>query len=109
MTTDFILEQDTAMLTKGLRFKANFSMDYTFAENKRGLSDQYNDAQRIWVDPDTGNISYKFDPDTGTDSTKSPILSIGYNNLVVQTLVPLIVNYTTLCNSTMPVPSANMK
>ena len=43
------------------------------------------------------------------DSTKSPILSIGYNNPVVQTLVPLIVNYTTLCNSTMPVPSANMK
>ena len=75
MTTDFILEQDLAMLTKGLRFKANFSMDYTFAENKRGLSDQYNDAQRIWVDPDTGNISYKFDPDTGTglDKVTNPI------------------------------------
>ena len=41
--------------------------------------------------------------------TKSLILSIGYNNPVVQTLEPLIANYTTLCSSTMPVPSANMK
>lgn len=97
------------MLTKGLRFKANFSMDYTFAENKRGLSDQYNDAQRIWVDRIQVISLISLTLIQEPDSTKSLILSIGYNNPVVQTLEPLIANYTTLCSSTMPVPSANMK
>ncbi len=75
MTTDFILEQDLAMLIKGLRLKANLSMDYTFVENQRGLVDQYNDAQRLWVNPDTGEYVYKFDPDTGTglDKVINPI------------------------------------
>ena len=75
MTTDFILEQDLTMLTKGLRFKANFSMDYTFVENNRGLNDMYNDAQRLWVNSDTGEYVYKFDPDTGTglDKVINPI------------------------------------
>ena len=57
VTTDFILEQDLSMITKGLRFKANFSMDYNFVENKRGINDQYNDSQRLWVNPDTGEYS----------------------------------------------------
>ena len=50
-------------------------MDYTFVENKRGISDMYNDAQQMWVDPDTGEISYKFDPDSGTglDKVENPI------------------------------------
>lgn len=75
VTTDFILEQDLSMLTKGLKFKASFSMDYNFIENKRGINDQYNDSQRIWVNPDTGEISYKFDPDSGTgiDKVENPI------------------------------------
>lgn len=75
MTTDFILSQDLAMLTKGLKFKANFSMDYTFVEKKRGLTDQYNDSQRMWVDPNTGEYKYKFDPDAGTgfDKVVNPI------------------------------------
>lgn len=58
VTTDFILEQDLSMLTKGLKFKANFSMDYNFVENSRGINDQYNDAQRLWINPDTGEPSY---------------------------------------------------
>ena len=49
MTSDFILEQDLAILTKGLKFKANFSMDYTFVENKRGINDQYHNSQRMWL------------------------------------------------------------
>ena len=75
VTTDFILEQDLAMLTKGLKFKANFSMDYRFVEKSRGINDQYNDSQRMWVDPNTGEISYKFDPDSGTgiDKVENPI------------------------------------
>ena len=75
VTTDFILEQDLSMLTKGLKFKANFSMDYNFVENSRGINDQYNDAQRLWINPDTGEPSYKFDPDSGTgiDKVENPI------------------------------------
>lgn len=75
VTTGFILEQDLAMLTKGLKFKANFSMDYRFVEKSRGINDQYNDSQRMWVDPNTGEISYKFDPDSGTgiDKVENPI------------------------------------
>lgn len=75
VTTDFILEQDLSMLTKGLKFKANFSMDYNFVENSRGINDQYNDSQRLWIDPDTGEPSYKFDPDSGTgiDKVENPI------------------------------------
>ena len=75
ITTDFILDQDLKFVTPGLKFKAMFSMDYTFVENKRGISDMYNDAQQMWVDPDTGEISYKFDPDSGTglDKVENPI------------------------------------
>ena len=75
INTDFILDQDLKFVTPGLKFKAMFSMDYTFVENKRGISDMYNDAQQMWVDPDTGEISYKFDPDSGTglDKVENPI------------------------------------
>lgn len=66
MTSDFIFEQDLKMITPGLKFKGNFSMDYTFVENGRGVNDLYHDAQRLWVDPDTGEYSYQQDPDTGT-------------------------------------------
>ncbi len=81
VTTDFVLEQDLSMLTKGLRFKANFSMDYNFVENKRGINDQYNDSQRLWVNPDTGEYSYKFDPDSGI---RLKIQYIGQHRQVVQ-------------------------
>lgn len=75
MTTDFILEQDLSALVKGLKFKGTMSMDYTFVEKKRGINDQYNDAQRLWVNPEDGKYTYKFDPDTGTglDKVTNPV------------------------------------
>lgn len=66
ITTDFIFAQDLKMITKGLKFKANFSMDYTFKEVGRGINDMYNNAQRMWIDPDTGVAKWEKDPDTGT-------------------------------------------
>ena len=71
MTSDFILEQDLHMLTKGLKFKANFSMDYTFVENKRGVNDMYHNSQRR---PDTGEIILE-QPELGTglDAIINPI------------------------------------
>lgn len=75
ITTDFILDQDLKFVTPGLKFKAMFSMDYTFVENQRGLSDMNNDSQQMWVNPETGEIDYKFDPDSGTglDKVENPI------------------------------------
>ena len=74
MTSDFILEQDLHMFTKGLKFKANFSMDYTFVENKRGVNDMYHNSQRMWVRPDTGEIILE-QPELGTglDAIINPI------------------------------------
>lgn len=74
MTSDFILEQDLHMLTKGLKFKANFSMDYTFVEKKRGINDMYHNSQRMWVRPDTGEIILE-QPELGTglDAIDNPI------------------------------------
>ena len=66
LLTDFIFAQDLKMITKGLKFKANFSMDYTFKEVGRGINDMYNYAQRMWIDPDTGVAKWERDPDTGT-------------------------------------------
>ena len=75
MTSDFILEQDLSMLTKGLKFKANFSMDYTFVENKRGINDQYHNSQRMWVNPNNGEILVEQeDTDAGLDAVINPIL-----------------------------------
>lgn len=66
ITTDFIFDQDLKMITKGLSFKARMSLDYTFKEKGRGVNDLYHDAQLLWVDPDTGNYSYKQPVDAGT-------------------------------------------
>ena len=66
INTDFIVQQDLKMLTKGLTFKADFSMDYRFLESGRGINDLYNDAQRMWVNPSTGQISYYKEVNAGT-------------------------------------------
>jgi TonB-linked SusC/RagA family outer membrane protein len=56
LNTDFVLSQDLKMITKGLSAKGRYSMDYRFLENQRGINDLYHDAQRIWVNPNTGDI-----------------------------------------------------
>jgi TonB-linked outer membrane protein, SusC/RagA family len=58
-TTDFALEQDLKMLVKGLSFRGSVSLDNTFIESGRGISDLYNDTQSKWVDPATGLVTYK--------------------------------------------------
>lgn len=52
--TDFILEQDLKFITPGLNFRATISWDNSFRESNRGINDLYNNAQRTWVDPETG-------------------------------------------------------
>lgn len=59
LTTDFNLEQNLGMLVKGLKFNGAISLDNTFRETGRGINDLYNDAQRKWIDPNTGLAIYK--------------------------------------------------
>ncbi|WP_205195350.1 SusC/RagA family TonB-linked outer membrane protein [Chitinophaga sp. Cy-1792] len=59
ITTDFSIEQNLDMLVKGLRFSGTVSLDNTFVESDRGISDLYNDTQRKWIDPLTGQAIYK--------------------------------------------------
>lgn len=66
LNTDFMLQQDLKMIAKGLKFTAKLALDYIFYETGRGVNDLYHAAQRMWVDPDTGEISYQQDPDSGT-------------------------------------------
>jgi TonB-linked SusC/RagA family outer membrane protein len=66
ITTDFMLEQDLKMLTKGLSFKGRVSMDYKFLERERGINDLYHDAQRMWINPDTGDIALEHPVNQGT-------------------------------------------
>ena len=74
LNLDLALEQQLGFITKGLKFKANFSMDYTFVENKRGVNDMYHNSQRMWVRPDTGEIILE-QPELGTglDAIINPI------------------------------------
>ncbi len=69
ITTDFTLDQELDMITKGLRFTGTISLDNTFVESDRGINDLYNDTQRKWVNPETGAVTYRqaIDGITGFD------------------------------------------
>lgn len=57
INTDFILNQDLKIVTKGLTARATLSLDNEFQERRRGINDQYNDPAEKYVSPD-GTISY---------------------------------------------------
>lgn len=59
INTDFTLEQDLGFLLKGLKASALISLDNVFVETDRGINDLYHDTQYKWIDPDTGEVSYK--------------------------------------------------
>lgn len=63
INTDFILEQNLDMITKGLNFRGSISWDNGFVEFNRGVNDLFNDAQQKWIDPITGKATYKVDYD----------------------------------------------
>jgi TonB-linked SusC/RagA family outer membrane protein len=69
INTDFTLDQDLDMITKGLKFSGTISLDNTFVETERGVNDLYNDTQRKWINPETGAVSYRqaIDGITGFD------------------------------------------
>jgi len=59
INTDFVLDQDLSFVTKGLNFHGMISWDNNFVEAGRGVNDLNNDAQRKWIDPLTGAVTYK--------------------------------------------------
>ena len=59
INTDFTLEQDLSFITEGLSARAMISWDNQFVESGRGVSDMYNDPVVKWIDPETGNVTYK--------------------------------------------------
>jgi TonB-linked SusC/RagA family outer membrane protein len=63
INTDFILQQDLSFVTKGLNFRGSVSWDNAFIEWNRGVNDLFNNAQQKWIDPLTGNTTYKYDYD----------------------------------------------
>ncbi|WP_242691607.1 SusC/RagA family TonB-linked outer membrane protein [Desertivirga arenae] len=68
LTTDFVLNQDLKMLTKGLSLRLNYSFDNTFLEIDRGIIDNNlgeNQTQRKYVNPLTGQVTYTI-PTSGT-------------------------------------------
>lgn len=69
ITTDFTIDQELDMITKGLKFTGTISLDNTFVESDRGINDLYNDTQRKWVNPETGAVTNRqaIDGITGFD------------------------------------------
>lgn len=66
ITSDFVLNQNLNMLTKGLSIKANLSLDNTFVETARGINDLYNYVQRKYINPLNGAVTWERTIDTGT-------------------------------------------
>jgi len=59
INTDFILEQQLNMITKGLSFRATLSMDNGFQEINRGQEDIYsNKTPDTYIDPVTGAVAH---------------------------------------------------
>jgi TonB-linked SusC/RagA family outer membrane protein len=61
--TDFVLQQDLGFITKGLSFRGSVSWDNTFVEANRGVNDLFNDPQLKYINPLTGQVTYKVDYD----------------------------------------------
>lgn len=64
--TDFTIEQDLSFLLKGLKVSGLVSWDNVFLETRRGISDG-NAAQRKWINPDTGDITYSEQRNSNTN------------------------------------------
>ncbi len=59
INTDFSLDQQLDFITPGLKFHGMISWDNQFVEWKRGVNDLFNDAQQKWINPVTGDVTYK--------------------------------------------------
>ena len=67
INTDFTLEQDLGFIVKGLKASATVSWDNVFVEWRRGINDDLHNAQRKWINPETGEATYKEANDGNTN------------------------------------------
>lgn len=67
INTDFTLTQDLSFLLKGLNVQGMISWDNTFVEDNRGINDLYNDMQQKWINPVTGETTYRKSYDTSSN------------------------------------------
>lgn len=67
ITTDFTLDQNLDVITKGLNFKGTLSIDNTFIEAGRGIDDRNNGTLSKYIDPETGIVSYSQTKDAATE------------------------------------------
>ena len=58
ITTDFILKQDLAFITKGLKFQGRLSYDNTMRETGRGINDANYHPYYEYINPESGDVSY---------------------------------------------------
>ncbi|MBS9522735.1 TonB-dependent receptor [Litoribacter alkaliphilus] len=73
LSTNLVLEQDLAVITKGLNFRATLAVDNTFTEINRGVNDEFNTTEQIWVDPLTGRTQYRVNFDNSNFDFFQPI------------------------------------
>lgn len=92
LTTDFVLQQQLDAITNGLNFRASLSMDNSFLEKKRGINDQNNPAQRKYIDPITGLVSYELTRNDGTQ--------FDFNERIAWTIAPGEVDKTATYRNT---------
>lgn len=67
INTDFNLQQDLGMFVKGLNLLGTLSVDNIFVETARGINDLYHNAQVKWINPKTGETTYKYSYDTSSN------------------------------------------
>ncbi|MDE6271119.1 MAG: TonB-dependent receptor [Muribaculaceae bacterium] len=79
INTDFVLEQNLDFITKGLNFRGMISWDNLFYDTKRGVQDNYSGYQNKWIDPATGEVSYKNLLDGNTKFDYRPMDNLSTN------------------------------
>lgn len=79
INTDFVLEQNLDFITKGLNFRGMISWDNLFYDTKRGVQDNYSGYQNKWIDPATGEVSYKNLMDGNTKFDYRPMDNLSVN------------------------------
>lgn len=67
LSTNFVLDQNLDMLIRGLNFKGTLAVDNRFVEANRGVNDLYNSFQQKWINPRTGQVTYKEAYDSNTN------------------------------------------
>jgi len=73
LSTNLVLEQDLSVITKGLNFRGTLAVDNTFTEVNRGVNDQFNSTEQIWIDPVTGRVQYRNNFDNSNFDFFQPI------------------------------------